>query len=139
VVVVARIRGAKEHAERLRRLTGAGARKRIGQVLFVAGDAIAVDAAISITNGAVSGKGHVRSRPGEAPNADTHQLDRGIITVQVAPLHVQVQSNAPHSNDLEFGTSKMAERPFMRPAVAKNRDSVIDSVRAAVSQIVRQK
>lgn len=116
-------------------MTGAGAERFIGQALFVAGETIQVEAQISITTGAVSGKGHVASAPGEAPNADTHRLADNIETVQPAPLRVEVSSNAPYSAALEFGTSKMAERPFMRPAVAKKRKEVTDLLAKAINHI----
>ncbi|QTH19788.1 HK97 gp10 family phage protein [Rhizorhabdus wittichii] len=134
---MARIRGAKEHAARLRRLTSPEAQRQIGAALFAAGSQIETDAAISITTGAVSGKNHVPSAPGEPPNADTHVLDRSIETNMVAPLHAQVSANAPYAVELEFGTSKMAERPYMRPATAKNRKAVTQMIRDAVARIVR--
>lgn len=135
--LMARIRGAKEHAARLRRLSSPEAVQQIGAALFAAGSQIETDAAISITNGSISGKRHVPSAPGQPPNADTHVLDRSIETNLVAPFHVQVTANAPYAAALEFGTSKMAERPYMRPAAAKNRKAVAQLVRDAVARIVR--
>ncbi|TZG25582.1 HK97-gp10 family putative phage morphogenesis protein [Sphingomonas montanisoli] len=135
---MAKVTGVDAVKRRLNSITGPEAVRLMGQALYVAGDLIATDAAISITAGAVSGKGHVASRPGEAPNADTHRLDRSIETVLVGPLHVQVSANAPYAAALEFGTSKVAERPFMRPSVAKNRDEVRQMVGDAVSAVVRR-
>lgn len=134
---MARIRGGKQHAARLRRLTGPDAVRQIGAALFAGGSQIETDAAISITNGSVSGKNHVPSAPGQPPNADTHVLDRSIETNQIEPLRVQVSANAPYAAALEFGTSKMAERPYMRPAAAKNRKAVTQLVRDAVARVVR--
>ncbi len=133
---MARVRGGKEHADRMRRLVSAGAVQKIGAALYEAGSQIEVDAAISITSGAVSGKGHVPSKPGEPPSADTHVLDRSIETNLVAPLHVQVSANAPYARALEFGTTKMASRPFMAPALQKNRAAVVEGVREAVNKIL---
>lgn len=135
---MARIRGAKEFSCKLKRIAGTGKEAKIGKALFVAGNSIQVEAQISITAGAVSGKGHVPSKPGEPPNADTHLLADNIETVQVAPLRVEVSSNAPYSAALEFGTSKMAERPFMRPAVAKTRKEVTDLVRGAMKKVLSE-
>jgi len=132
-----RIRGAKEHSRKLQRIQGQGAARFVGQALFVAGETIAVEAQISITQGAVSGKGHVASLPGEAPNADTHRLADNIEVVQPAPLRVEVSSNAPYSAALEFGTSRMAERPFMRPAVAKKRKEVVALIEKAIQHAIR--
>lgn len=115
-------------------MTGSGAESLIGQALFVAGETIQVEAQVSITAGAVSGKAHVPSAPGQAPNADTHRLADNIETVQPSPLRVEVSSNAPYSRALEFGTSKMGERPFMRPAAAKKRKEVTDLIRRAINR-----
>ncbi|MFS0771038.1 HK97-gp10 family putative phage morphogenesis protein [Sphingomonas sp. 1P08PE] len=131
---VPRIKGAKEHSRRLERMRGRGAERLIGQALFVGGNTIQVEAQISITAGAQSGKGHVPSQPGQAPNADTHRLADNIETVQPAPLRVEVSSNAPYSAALEFGTSKVAARPFMGPAVAAKKDEVIALVARAISE-----
>lgn len=130
-------RGRKAHVARLKRLSGPGMEHEVGKALFAGGNAIAVEAQLSITRGAVSGKNHRPSAPGEAPNQDTGVLGNNIETVQVEPLRVQVTSNAPYSAPLEFGTSKMAARPFMRPARDKTRSEVEDLVVAAVRRAVR--
>jgi HK97 gp10 family phage protein len=130
---VPRIRGSKEFSRKLARVAGKGKEAEIGRALFVGGEAIQVEAQISITAGAVSGRGHVPSRPGEPPNADTHLLADNIETTQEHPLRVEVSSNAPYAAALEFGTSKMAERPYMRPAVAKTRKEVVALVRGAIA------
>ena len=127
-------RGASAHSSRLKALSGPTATRLVGRALFAAGNEVQVEAQLSITRGAVSGKGHVASKPGEAPNADTHFLADQIETVQTGPLVVEVTSKAPYSAALEFGTSKMAERPFMRPAVAKKRARVVEIVTGAMKR-----
>lgn len=129
--------GAKAHAARLKRMSGPAVVREVGKALYAAGQMIEIEAELSITAGSVSGKGHVPSRPGEPPNRDTGVLDTNIETVQVAPLKVEVSSNAPYSSPLEFGTSKMAERPFMRPATQKKRAEAVQLVRGAVERVVR--
>lgn len=119
-------------------MTGPEMIRTVGAALFAGGQGIQVEAQISITTGAVSGKNHVPSKPGEPPNQDTGVLSNNIETVQVAPLRVEVSSNAPYAADLEFGTSKMAERPYMRPAVAKRRKEVTFGVRDAVNHVIRK-
>lgn len=128
----------KQASDRIRSLAGPDMIRRVGAALFAAGQLIEVDAALSITNGAVSGKGHVPSLPGQPPKADTHVLDRSIETIQVEPLKVEVSANAPYAAALEYGTSKMAERPFMRPAVARKRKEVAQLVRRAVTSAIQQ-
>lgn len=46
---------------------------------------------------------------------DTGRLEREIDLV-VGTDGVEIRSNAPYSIYVEFGTIKMAERPFLRPA-----------------------
>ncbi len=135
---MARIIGAKSHVARLRKISGAEMIRPVGAALFAGGQNIQVEAQISITTGAVSGKGHVPSKPGEPPNQDTGVLANNIETVQVAPLRVEVSSNAPYAAALEYGTSKMAARPYMIPAVAKCRAEVTALVRKAVDSVIRK-
>jgi len=130
-----KITGGKAHAARLKRLGGPEARAAVGRALFAAGQQLEAYAGRSITEGAVSGKGHVPSAPGQPPNNDTGVLARNIETVQVSPDTVHVSSNAPYAAALEFGTSKMAERPYMRPAAATTRKEATDLVRRAVAYI----
>lgn len=131
-----KITGAKAHVARVRRIAGPEMVRQIGAALYAGGSIIEVEAARSITEGAVSGKGHVPSRPGDAPSADTHLLDRSIETVQVEPLKVEVSANAPHAVPLELGTSRMAARPFMGPATQRKRKEVTDLIQRAVSKVV---
>jgi HK97 gp10 family phage protein len=104
----------------------------VGKALYAGGSLIQTDAQISITEGAISGKGHVPSKPGEPPNQDTGRLADNIETALVEPLKVEVSSNAPYAAALEFGTSKMGERPYMVLATEKNRDKVVDLVAEAI-------
>jgi HK97 gp10 family phage protein len=136
---MARVRNAKTAADRIRRLSGPDMIRRVGSALFAGGQAIQVEAQLSISRGAVSGRAHVPSRPGEPPNYDTGVLANNIETVLVAPLRVEVSSNAPYAAALEYGTSKMAERPYMRPAVAAKKAEVVALVRRAVTEAVRSR
>ncbi len=110
----------------------------VDQALFVAGDMIRVEAQISITAGAVSGANHVASSPGEVPNNDTGDLAGRIYNARVGKLKVEVSSNARHSEPLEFGTSKMAARPFMAPAANAKRREAEKLVRKAVERAARR-
>lgn len=93
-----------------------------GAVVYEAADDIRAEAFRSISAGSVSGAGHVPSRPGEPPNRDTGDLQAGLKIAQTGPLSAEVRSEAPHAKPLEFGTSKMAARPYLRPARDKNVD-----------------
>ena len=129
---MARVRGAEAVRVRLSGLTGQKVIRNVGKALFAAGDIIAAEASVSITRGSVSGKNHVPSAPGEPPNNDTGVLIRNIEVTQKAPLVVEVSSNAPYAAALEYGTSKMAARPYMRPA----RDAKAEEVRDLVARAV---
>jgi HK97 gp10 family phage protein len=104
-----KIVGTQVVKARLRRLAGAEAVQEVGKALFVAGNRIQT----------------------------THGLDRQIETEAVGPLKVRVTSNAPYSAFLEFGTSRMAARPFMMPAAEKERAAVTTLVREAVNRVIK--
>ena len=64
---------------------------------------------------------HVASKPGSPPNQDRGTLTRNIRVTMNDDLTADISSNAPYSEALEFGTSNMAARPFMTPAVEGQR------------------
>ena len=64
---------------------------------------------------------HVASKPGSPPNQDRGTLTRNIRVTMNDNLTADISSNAPYSAALEFGTSNMAARPFMTPAVEGQR------------------
>jgi hypothetical protein len=130
--VNAPVRGIERLLARFDRLSIPRIGAALGKALYATASAVAVDAAISITTGAVSGKGHVPSAPGEPPKSDTHLLDRGIIAELPSPLRATVTATAPYSAALEYGTSRMAERPYMRPAALRNKDTLRDNIAAVV-------
>ena len=122
---------------RFKAITSPASTAKLQRALFAAGQLVENEAALSITRGSVSGKGHVVSKPGEAPNADSHVLDRRIETNNTGRLEVTVSANAEYSVPLEFGTSKMAPRPFLRPARDKKRQEATELVARAVDHILR--
>lgn len=110
------MRGKKEFLAKLGRLHGNSVKDAARRTLFVGADMIKAEAQQSITRGSVSGKNHVPSAPGEPPNNDTAHLKNNIETSMPGPLTAEVRSNADYAAALELGTSKMAARPYMRPA-----------------------
>lgn len=129
---------AKSHSDRLKRMAKQTA-KEVVRALYLIGQQVELTAEKSITEGSVSGKFHVPSLPGQPPSNDTGTLVSGIETTIVAqnPPTVHVTSHAPYSAFLEFGTSRMAERPFMRPAVAKHRGKLAANISVAIKKITR--
>jgi HK97 gp10 family phage protein len=110
------MKGRREFQNRLARLSGSEVTAVARKVLYVGADMIRAEAFQSISRGSVSGKGHVPSAPGEPPNRDTGVLQAHIESKLTGPLTAEVSSNAPYAAALELGTSKMAARPYMRPA-----------------------
>lgn len=95
----------------------------------------------SILSGNKSGRTYVRgsvthraSAKGEAPANDTGRLAGSIITIQnsLEALVIAGRGMVRYASFLEFGTAKMGERPFMMPALEKNRTWIIDRLKRAV-------
>jgi len=129
--------GLDRHLRRLRRMASPSGLRTLDRALFAGGERIATNAQIKITTGEVSGRQHVPSRPGDPPNQDTGLLANNIEVVSKEPLVVEVSSNAPYSAALELGTSRMAERPFMRPARDEEKPEVLRLVQRALGRLAR--
>jgi len=100
--------------------------QKLKQTLGAAGNLVQTSAKESILSGPKSGarRGrHTASAPGQAPASDTGFLASHIFVVQ-KHLEVNVESRADYSKFLEFGTAKMRARPFMFPALEKNRNKI---------------
>ena len=68
---------------------------------------------------------HKASAAGQVPASDTGFLANNIfVNIDVDGLGVSVESRAEYSNFLEFGTSQMAARPFMQPALEQNKPKI---------------
>jgi HK97 gp10 family phage protein len=71
---------------------------------------------------------HTQSAPNQPPASDTGFLVSQItMDVDVKPNGTvvgQIISAAPYSKHLEFGTVNMTERPFMQPALMKNKRKI---------------
>jgi len=132
---MAKIPGADKVRRRFMRM--AANRTLTDRALYAAGQSIEIFAELSITRGSVSGKGHVPSKPGSPPSADTRLLDTSIDTIVVGPNRVDVVSSAPYSAALEFGTSKMEARPFMGPAARAKQAEAVDLIARAVKASAR--
>lgn len=119
-----KVTGDKIFRNRLARMRNAPA----GQIarLYRDGEKVRKEAANSIIAGSISGPGHIPSAPGEPPNRDTSNLDKSIdVRVDRQRGRVDVIASAPYSAALEFGTSTIEERPFMRPALRKHRNAIV--------------
>jgi hypothetical protein len=105
-------------------------------VLNKAAQDVEARAKVSILSDGKSGRmygPHQASAPGEAPANDLGNLAAGIAVADGADaLHKRVVSNAEYSEGLELGTTKVAARPFLGPAL----ESVRQPFTRAVQQVV---
>ena len=131
------MKGRDAHRQRLKRLSGPDVVKAAGRVLYVGADMIRSEAFRSISAGSVSGKGHVPSQPGEPPNRDTGVLQANLKAELVAPLEAQVTSEAPYAAALEFGSSRMEARPYMRPARDKKAGEIQRLFETEIDKLVK--
>lgn len=116
----------------------AGAKDAVFRALVKTMEGVAADAKKSIKQGAISGRAHIASRPGEPPNEDTGRLTRGIKVVKHRGRNaVQVVSEAPYAGFLEFGTSRMAERPYLRPALRRGAKKIAVNAKVEINKLVR--
>jgi len=65
------------------------------------------------------GRAHQASAPGEAPAIDTGYLQNSIAVEMLSDLQAIVFTNALYAEYLEFGTARMAPRPYMVPAAER--------------------
>ncbi|WP_298196603.1 HK97-gp10 family putative phage morphogenesis protein [Novosphingobium sp.] len=110
----------------------------VGEGLYAGADLVRAEASHSITRGSASGKRHVPSAPGLPPNNDTGVLKAHITNERVDAFTARVTSNAPYAAALEFGTSKMAARPYLRPARDKCRERAEREVVKAIEKARRK-
>lgn len=123
------LKGGDKHLRRLKRLSGEAVLRIAGAVVQKGAEDIRTEARHLITAGSASGQSggkhqHIRSRPGEPPNNEFGTLESHIEDRRTGPTTAEVTSNADHANPLEFGTSRMAARPYMRPA----RDKMVPKI-----------
>ncbi len=96
----------------------------------------------SIAHGSPSGRiykrgsvNHQASAPGEPPASDGGELLSSITHWDETAdgLVVNVGSVLPTARHLEFGTRKMAARPFLFPALDINRNNIIARIKQALA------
>lgn len=87
---------------------------------------------------------HIPSSPGQAPNSDTGNLVANTnaeklpaVGQAVVISHATSDSGYSYSLGLEFGNSRIYERPFMRPATANKRQHAVTLARNAVDKLNR--
>ena len=81
---------------------------------------------------------HQSSAKGQSPASDTGFLVSQIKVQKKSPDEVVVESTAPYSAFLEFGTSQMGERPFMHPAAIRSFPKIAKAVFNKVVEKVKE-
>lgn len=90
----------------------------------------------SITEGSKSGviyrrnnKEHRSSAPGQAPANDTGKLASGINYNKVSDREHEIKITTEYALALEVGTSRMAPRPFIMPAIQIAKRKLLKALR----------
>lgn len=141
-----------EGLDRLRTATGVTAKlvnQEVNKALFASAKQVEKEAKQSIVSGQKSGRlyrrrtvTHRASAPGEAPASDTGRLVNSINSYlnssQSESFVTAGRGLAKYAAMLEFGTQKMAARPFMFPALEKSKDWIrrrlADALARAISR-----
>jgi HK97 gp10 family phage protein len=101
-------------------------------------EVIASEARRLVDDGGIPSPNHIVSSPGEPPNTDSGNLSSNIGAVNLPDQgKAAAVSNADYGLYLEFGTSNMYERPYMRPATANKRQHVVTLARNAVNRVTK--
>ena len=80
---------------------------------------------------------HQASAPGQAPATDMGELVNSIDTSDGGELREFVNVHAEYGAYPEFGTSKMASRPYMRPSFEDERKNFEDGVSRLIGEARR--
>ena len=133
-----------ERIEKATREVQANVNKELEKGLYACALKVEHEAKASIASGNKSGRiykrgniTHKASAPGEAPATDTGRLISSINSYlnKLAGLEAFVVAGrgvAKYATMLEHGTSKMAARPFMFPAVEKSKAFIQERLNKAV-------
>ncbi len=82
---------------------------------------------------------HQASAPGEFPKTDTGQLVASLyFRVAADKLSAFFGTKLLYGSFLEFGTSRMRARPWLRPTLKANQDSIRERVGQAVTDALRK-
>lgn len=131
-----------------------GSTKAFREVVRSTAKAMVLHATDAITQGAKTGRIYVQKRtttskkgrkrtraithqasaPGEAPSGDSGTLAASISAKAIGPLASEVRVDAEYGAHLEFGTTKMAARPFFLPAL----DAVRPEFEKQIAEVLRR-
>lgn len=120
----------------------------VSEVLAEMAEAVVALAKHSIEAGGKSGivtlRGdeiHQSSAPGEAPASDSGHLAEsiGMLADNQSSSEVQIAAQAEYAGALELGTSRMAARPFLQPALMEIAPDLKQEIRDAIRAVIRRR
>ncbi len=139
------VRGADKLIKKLQKLP-LDMRAGIGTALAISVVELDAYAKQKISGGGRSGRTyrrrtvtHQASAPGEFPKSDTGQLVSSLFfRIAANKLGAFFGTKLAYGRYLEFGTSRMRARPWLRPTLKANADRITVRVRAAVNEALRR-
>ena len=143
--VTIRLEGSEQLQRELRRLSD-DLRREVGQVVSGAALEMRNDIVSSLDRGPASGvtykksnptRTHTASAPGQPPMTDTGRLANSITFDRLGDLTAVVGTKVDYAPHLEYGTSRMAARPFFRPAVERMRPKYIGKLEDIIRRAAR--
>jgi len=145
MTVTIRLEGSKALQSALRNMSDE-VRDEVGKVITSTALELRGDVVKSIQRGPASGRTyqkynprrtHVASAPGQPPMTDTGRLASSIEFDQRGDLTATVGSALVYAVYLEYGTSRMAARPYFRPAIERMRNKFNRRLEAAIGGATR--
>jgi HK97 gp10 family phage protein len=145
MTVTIRLEGSEQLQRELRRLSG-DLREEAGKAVLATAVEMRADIVKSIQRGPASGityekykprRTHTASAPGQPPMSDTARLANSITFDRLGDLTASVGSELNYAPWLEYGTSRMAARPFFRPAVERMRPKYIGKLEDLIGRAMK--
>jgi HK97 gp10 family phage protein len=158
MTVTIRLEGSDQLQRQLRRLSD-DLREEAGNVVKAVGIEMRADIVKSLDDGPASGrtythyfytnkngklvqgrkraKPHTASAPGQPPMSDTGYLANRITFDRLGDLTAVVGTKVDYALHLEYGTERMAARPFFRPAVERMRPIYIGKLEDIIRRAAR--
>lgn len=130
--------GDKNWLAHLRR--AANLDKQVDAWAMEGAEVIAAEARALVDEGGIPSPNHIVSNPGDAPNTDSGNLvahtnaEKLPEIGQAAVISDATNDGYSYSLGLEFGNSRVYERPFLRPATANRRKHVLTLAKNAVDR-----
>lgn len=115
--ITLRVRGSAELRRALERLRGAERRQ-------------------AQQDGLEAGARIVETYAKLAAPVDTGTLRNSIMLDEVTPERAILGPHVDYAEHVEFGTSRMAAQPYLRPAVDEHEREIVDAIEAAVRGFV---